>query len=208
MDSALIRRAAPLIPVVFAIYAFATGRSMGARPDLTGLWTFNQDLSDDPAKVMAGIQAQRHGGSAGGREHGPGMHGGGGMGGGRREMDPEQMRAHLNRAIEPPVTLTITQTDSSITFIDGDGRSQTLRTNNKKQKLPLDERTVAVKTKWDDERLVKETSLGDGMKLTETYSLNAEPRQLLVWVQLTSSRLPRPVNLRRVYDAESPRGPS
>lgn len=64
---------------------------------------------------------------------------------------------------------------------------------------------VEVKTKWDDARLVKETSLGDGMKLTETYSLVAEPRQLPVMVKLEGSHLPRPVNFRCVYDGETVR---
>lgn len=64
---------------------------------------------------------------------------------------------------------------------------------------------VEVKSKWDNGRLVKETSLGDGMKLTETYSLVAEPRQLHVMVKLEGSHLPRPVNFRRVYDGETVR---
>jgi hypothetical protein len=64
---------------------------------------------------------------------------------------------------------------------------------------------VEVKTKWDDGRLVKETSLGDGMKLTETYSLIAEPRQLHVMVKLEGSHLARPINFGRVYSEETVR---
>lgn len=188
-----------LIVTVFAVAAAATGlsaHSLAAERDktanLTGAWRLNKDLSDDPAQAMAGMQGERRGGSG----HGPWRHGGGGRGG----MDPGRMET-MHRAMEAAARLTITQADGSITFTDGDGRSQRLTTNNKKEELPLDDRTVEVRTKWDDGRLVKETSLGDGMKLTETYSLVSEPRRLHVMVKLDSSHLPRPVNLRRVYDA-------
>ncbi|MEO5618965.1 MAG: hypothetical protein ABIS67_14445 [Candidatus Eisenbacteria bacterium] len=207
-----------MITVVLVFCAFANGPCTGAAAaqddqaiDLTGLWTLNGDLSDDPTKVMQTMQAQRHDGSGGGGwmsavgfgVHGPGMHGGGGGG-----PDPEQMRAQMNRmtrAIEPPGRLTITQTNGSITLTDAGGQSQTLTTKGKKERLQLDGRTVSVRTKWDHGRLVKKTSLGDGMTLTETYSLVSEPRQLHVRVKLDSSHLPRPVNFSRAYDREGSR---
>jgi hypothetical protein len=175
---------------------YASGSPEGQQAQdttLTGVWTLNKDLSDDPAQTMAATHGERPGRSG----HGPWRHGGRGRG------DPGQMQAM--HAQMHPARLTITQASGSITFTDGEGRSQTLTTNNKKQKLPLHNRTVEVRTKWDDGRLVKETSLGDGMKLTETYSVVSEPRQLHVMVKLEGSHLPRPVNLRRVYDAESRR---
>jgi hypothetical protein len=196
-----------LIVIIFAVVGTASGvsaQSLATERDrtnnLTGAWTLNKDLSDDPAKgVREAMSGGSHAGPGGG--HGSGTHGGSGaVGGGRGGMDPELMRL-----LEPPGRLTITQTSSSITFTDGNGRSQTLTTGNQKQKLPLTNRTVEVMTKWDDGRLVKETDLGDGMRLTETYSLVLEPRQLRVMAKLESSHLPRPVNVRRVYDAESRR---
>lgn len=197
-----------LIVGVFA--AAASGESAQSANNLTGAWRLNKDLSDDLEKVMKATHGGRHGSSGGGAHtppsgrgaHGPGMHGGardtrsGGM-------DPEQqMRMWLH---EPPARLTITQTDRSVTFTEGDGRSQTLATTNEKQRLPLGSGTVEVRTKWDDGRLVKETSLSDGTKVTETYSLVSEPRRLQVMVELAGARLPRPASFRRVYNAESTR---
>lgn len=214
MDSARsVPRTTPLMLAVFALCVFANGMPTSAAAsqnnettDLTGLWTLNEDLSDDPANVMEAMQAERHGGSGGGGfgGHGPGMHGGGGRGGGRGGRDPEQMRAHMNAIIEPPGRLTITQTDSAIAFTDGDGRSQTLATTNKKEQHPFENATVDVKTKWDDWRLVKETSFDDGLKLTETYSLDPNAGQLHVLVKLEGSHMPRAVTLRRVYDRDNP----
>jgi hypothetical protein len=178
-------------------------------PNLTGAWTLNEDLSDDAAKVMesmhGGDQGRRGGGHrppGGSGGHGPGMHGAGGRG----EMSPEQMqamRARMDRTLEAPARLTIVQADGSITFTDGDGRSQRFAINNKKEKRPIDNRMVEVRTKWDDGRLVNETWLDEGMKLTETYSLLSERQQLQVMVKIEGSHLPKPVNLRRVYDAQS-----
>jgi len=210
-------RMVPLVVATAALVAHSASAQSPATerdriPNLTGAWSLNKGLSDDAAKLMETQFGGDHGGSGAGHRppggaggHGPGMHGGGGMGG-AREMSQEQMRAMRTRmmsVLDAPARLTVTQADGSITFTGSDGRSQKLATNNKKEQLPLDNRMVDVKTKWDDGRLVKETSLGDGMKLTETYSTIAEPRQLHVMVKLEGSHLPRPVNFRRVYEAES-----
>jgi hypothetical protein len=196
-----------LIVGIFA--AVASGQSAQSANNLTGAWRLNKNLSDDLAKVMEATHGGTHGSSGGGRHtppsgrggHGPGMHGGGRDSRGGTDAE-QQMRMWLH---EPPAKLTITQTDSSVTFTEGDRQSQTLATTNEKQRLPLGSGTVEVRTKWDDGRLVKETSLSDGTKVTETYSLVSEPRRLHVMVTLAGARLPRPVSFRRVYDAESTR---
>jgi hypothetical protein len=134
------------------------------------------------------------------------MHGGGS--GNRGGMTPEQMRAmraRISDMLEAPVRLTIVQTDGAVTLTGNDGRSRRLTPNNKKEKRPVDNQMVEVRTKWDDSRLVNETWFGDGMKSTETYSMGSDRRQLHVAVKLEGSHLPRPVNFRRVYDAESVR---
>ncbi len=125
-------------------------------------------------------------------------------GGGRGAGEAADIQERIHRAIETPATLTITQTSRTITFADGRGRSQTLTTDNKRQRLSVDDRTIDVLTRWDDGRLVREMSLGRGMKMTETYSLGSAGRQLQVAMKIRGSRLPQPVNVRRVYDAAPP----
>lgn len=88
----------------------------------------------------------------------------------------------------------------SIAFADDRGRSQTLTTNNRKQKVSLEDRTIEVRTRWYDGRLFKETSLGDGLKLVEVYSLGSAGRQLHVTMKLEGSHQSQPVSVRRVYD--------
>lgn len=133
---------------------------------LTGAWTLNKDLSDDVSGMMAKIMSGDRGGPGGGHTppagvgggHGPGMHGGGSRGG----MTPEQMRAmraRMSDVLEGPTKVTIVVGDGSVTLTDNQGRSRRLMVNNKREKRPMDNRRVDVRTKWDDGRLVTETWL-------------------------------------------------
>jgi len=215
-DSFRLLRTMSLVVSMVAIAANVSAQSLATErdnvPNLTGAWTLNKDLSDDAAKLLESMQGGDHAGSGGGHTppggsggHGPGMHGGSGAGG-NRGMTPEQMRAmraRMNSVLEAPTKLTIVQADGSVTLTDNDGRSRRLTTNNKKEKRPADNRMVDARTKWDDARLVNETWIDDGLKLTETYSTDSERQQLQVMVKLEGSHLPRPINFRRVYNAES-----
>ena len=200
--------AIPMLLAFTAVVGTAAGAQTqrGAAADLTGAWTLNQDLSDDAAKVMEKMMSGDHG-SAGGQPpagvgggHGPGRHGGGS--GSRGGMTPDQMRA-MRDVLEAPAKLTIVEGDGSVILTDNQGHSRRLMVNNKREKRPVDNRMVDVRTKWDDGRLVTETWLYDGMKLTETYSLAPGRRQLLVSLKLEGSHLPRAMNLRHVYDPDT-----
>ncbi len=168
--------------------------SRGPTTTMAGVWILNQALSDDSARITEAMQGARRAPKG----HGPWMHGGGGGARNPREMRVMQERMH--RAMEAPARLTITQSSGSIAFADDRGLSQTLTTNNRKQKVSLEDRTIEVRTRWHDGRLVKETSLGDGLKLVEVYSLGSAGRQLHVTMKLEGSHLSQPVSVRRVYD--------
>lgn len=104
MYRVFVRSLETVMLVAFAAVVGATsGSAQSSRTDrdapanLTGAWALNKELSDDAAKLMEAMQGGDHGGSGGQRPpvggHGPGMHGGGGTGGSRGGMTPEQMRA-------------------------------------------------------------------------------------------------------------------
>ena len=116
-------------------------------------------------------------------------------------MDPAKMQA-MRSAMEAPAKLTIAEADGSVTFTDSEGRSQTFATTNKKEQHSIENVTADVKTKWEDGRLVKETSFDDGLKLTETYSLVPNADQLQVLVKMNVSQMSREVSVKRVYDLE------
>jgi hypothetical protein len=134
-----------------------------------------------------------------------GMRGRGGVGTtGGSGRSGQEARPQLTRLLEAPARLSVVQTEGSIAFTDGDGRSWTFATTNKKEKHPYDGRTVDVKTRWTDGRLIKETTFEGGLKTIETYTTVAVPSQLHVTVKLEGNRLPHPITVRRVYDVERP----
>jgi hypothetical protein len=188
--------------IAAAILAQTPTDAREPRPDFTGTWTLNRSASDDPSTLIN----RMHGGADGGghtpQSGGHRMFGGGGSG--RAPLTPEQIQARL-ALLEAPGTLTIIHSDRSITLTVGDGRSQTLTLDNQKQRLSIGTEMADVKAKWDDERLVRQVSLDDGAKVTETYSLNTQPRQLRVMVKFEAPQVPSPILLARVYDPESPR---
>jgi hypothetical protein len=185
--------------------------STSAAPTIVGAWTLNKDLSDTglagrgDGDGQTGDDSGRRGGYGGGRRRGGGGFGGGGFGrGGGGSAQPQdreaaqRMRGAMRDELQAPDHMIIVRTDSTVIITTKDGRTTRLSTDGKKVK---DESTgVERKTKWDGSKLVSEvTGLGSG-KITETYSVDAELKQLRVAVAIDG---PRKTSLTRVYDLDS-----
>jgi hypothetical protein len=186
--------------------------SVSSAPSLVGAWTLNKDLSDKPPsgsddrEGREGREGHRNGGSGGGHRGGFGGSGSGagGFGGGARGTDgrnPEdvqRMRNALRDELQPPEHLTITETGVTLIMTAGDGRTTRLSTDGKKIK---DESTnVERRTKRDGGKLVSEiTGLGSG-KITETYTVDDEHKQLHVTLEIEGAK--RKAITNRVYDAD------
>jgi hypothetical protein len=115
-------------------------------------------------------------------------------------MSPEErqrLRDELRDIMNPPDRLTITEANSMIIITAGDGHVERLTANGKKI---TDESTkIERKTKWDHDKLVTEISGAGPRKITETYWVDPEHKQLRVSVLLDIPNRSRTVN--RVYDA-------
>lgn len=180
-----------------------------ARPSLVGAWTLNKDLSDQPQGRSGGDgrdDGQQERRSGGGRRGGRGGFGGGGFGGGGlggspaagNPEDAQRLRNALRDEMQAPDHMTITQSEAAVVITAGDGRTTRLSTDGRKIK---DESTkIERKTKWDGGKLISEISgLGQG-KITETYSIDAELKQLHVSLQIDGPQ--RKTTINRVYDAD------
>jgi hypothetical protein len=198
--------------------SMAQDKAASTVPSLAGAWTLNQDLSDAAGRGQGGDDSGRtrgngsgRGGGGGGGRRGGGFGGGGygrgggmGRGGGAAAANPEEMmrmRDAMRDVTTPSDHLTITQSDTTIVMTGADGRTTRLSTDGKKIK---DENTkVERKTKWDAGKLVSEISgLGSG-KMTQTFSVDPDTKQLrisLVIAEGGRSQQPRTVN--HVYDAD------
>ena len=188
-----------------------------AGPSIAGGWTRNADLSDTPAneRGQGGDDSGRgrdYGGGGGGRRGGGGFGGGmrrgGGMGrgggNGAPQMNPDdvaRMREAMRDVTSPSDHLVITQTESIIVLTGADGRTMRLSPDGKKIK---DENTkVERKTKWDGGKLVSEINgLGNG-KMTQTFSVDPESRQLRITLLMEGGRSSQPRTITQVYDADA-----
>lgn len=190
---------------------------------LTGAWTLNKDLSDQPPDRSGGQDGSgsgRRGGYGGGGGRGGGGHhggfggggysgGGGGMGRGA-EMDKDAIartREAMRDIVNPPDHLTIVETDSMIVVTGVDGRTTRLSPDGKKVK---DENThVERKTKWDGAKLVSEISGLASGKITQTYAPDAEHHQLRIIAEMenrggsSGSGQSKTRTITHVYDADA-----
>jgi hypothetical protein len=176
-------------------------KDQGPRPHLSGAWTLNREASTAPRGGGPDMPAP-----GGGR----GMRGGfGGLGGrsgepGRDVQDREEMarrRALFKEVLEAPTRFQITLEEPLVIFTYPDGRVVRYKTDWKEERHQYTSGTVKTKTKWEAGRLVIETDLGEGMKVTHDYKTDGDPRQLVVTLQLPGqSRDLPPVT--HVYDEQ------
>ena len=190
--------------------AQAQASASSTQSSIVGAWTLNRDLSDtgqgngngqndgdNPGRQGSGYGGgRRRGGGFGGGGFG---RGGGGFGGAQPQNTEaaQRMRSAMRDEMTPPDHMTIVQTETTIIITTMDGRTTRLSTDGKKVKD--DSTGIERKTKWDGGKLVSEVNgLGSG-KITETYSVDAELKQLRVALAVDG---PRKMALTRVYDLD------
>jgi len=188
----------------------ATTDAQSSRADdfspLLGGWTLNRDLSArGPAaepRARGGSEGRR--GGRGGSPAGGGSRGGGRMG--RSAFDPEQMeraRAIVEELMMPSTRWVITRSEQgAIAFTDAEGRSMKFVPDGRKEKHQLAGGTIETQTAWKDAHLRQEISLPGGMKLTRTFAVMPDPRQLVVSTTTEGGRGGRRPPTRFVYEAD------
>jgi len=181
---------------------------------IVGAWTLNKSASDlgaaggDNGSQGAGDNG-RQGGGGGGRRRGGGggfgggfgRGGGGGFGGQQQTTEQreaaQRMRDAMRQELQAPDHMTIVSSDTTIIITTPDGHTTRLATDGSKVKD--DSTGVERKTKWDKGNLVSEVSgLGRG-KITETYAVDSEAKQLKVKLEIDG---PRKSTQTRVYDLD------
>ncbi len=157
---------------------------VGGQPNLSGTWNLNEEASDQrPVRRRrdggGGGDSQSGGGRRGQRRRGSGD-GSGGLRGGN--------------------TLVITQDASTVTFGAGD-RSRTLYTDGRVITREGERGSLELRAFWQDDALVVERTFDNGRRITQTYALSEDGKQLYVTIRIEGDRLSQPVEFRRVYDA-------
>lgn len=186
---------------LLVLLAMFAGRGLAAGPgNLSGTWSLNRELSDDPREKMR--EARESGGGPGRGGGFRGHRGGGGPAGlrGRRRdgggaesgsADSED----LMRAFEK---LSIVHRDPELRITDGFGREHVLYTDDRRIEEERSAGTVKIRARWKDGHVVVTTTPEHGSKIIETYAVTADGSVLTVTTAIEGRG--REISFRRVYD--------
>jgi len=169
-------------------------QSESLRPNLSGQWTLNRELSEDAQAKLERLHSSSQGRGSQGGGHGPGRHGGAGSGSGQSA----QMDEVRDLLLDAPSWFTVTQNGERIVLTANDGRVRTLTANGRKEQINGRD----VRTRWDSDRLVSEISLSDA-QITQSYERVTNAARLIVTTTMDMSG--QIVAVRRVYDGNGPR---
>jgi hypothetical protein len=106
-----------------------------------------------------------------------------------------------DRLAETPKFLRVDQRSDQVVVTDESDHAQTFYPDGKKHdEKDVNGNKTTTKTEWQGDILVAETKLDHSTKLTESFRLSDDGKQLYVTSRLENSSLQAPVSIRRVYD--------
>jgi hypothetical protein len=131
----------------------------------------------------------------------PGTGGGhrtpGGTGSERRGLDGEEMEKLSAVSKE----LRIEQRENQVVMTDDLGDTRTLYPDGKTHTdKDVNGKKTSTKSEWVGKELNVESKVGHSGKLTESFRVNSNGKQLIVLSRLDDSTLEEPIIIRRVYD--------
>jgi len=209
--------------VLFPSPAPASESDQNERPNFSGTWQLNEEMSENPREKMGEAMRSRRGGMGGGRmgggprgggmgggPRGGGMGGGpmgGGMGGGPKGGGMGEMRERM-QALEERIKLLEIRHDDPVLAVrydsDDSDSEQPICTDGRSFSMENQMgEVVEAKAKWKkNQRIVVTMEREQGGKVTETYELVpvAQVERLFVTVKLTGDGRMPTVEFRRVYD--------
>ena len=186
-----------VLPILL-IGSLHTDTSLAAdRPDFSGTWQLNEELSEDPRGQMKKKTGDR-GGRGGGRG---GMREGGNRGTGGQGRDPGGMQERLQSMKERIETLDIQHQDPELAIGFGDGTQRTLFTDGRKMEDNLESGVFEAKAKWKaSSSVLFKAENAVGQKITETYELDASGQRLEVTTRIEGGDRRPDMSFKRVYD--------
>lgn len=169
------------------------------RQSILGAWKLNKDESDNPRQRARDSQDS---GGSGGRRSGGGWPGGGGMGGRRGGYggESDEERQKMRELFSPPKALTFSMTGAEVDLLDDRDRKRAFMTDGRKLKKSKDDNYQEIAAKWDSNRLVTEEKDPRGNKMSRTFELSEDGRQLNETLHLKMGRSNTETSFRFVYD--------
>jgi hypothetical protein len=172
-----------------------------APPSLAGKWVLNKEQSEDARtkvrEAAGGGRPRGYEGAQGGMGGPGGGRMGGGFGGpGARGGERREGRQALQRFLEPPQTVTVTQSADEIAFDDGQA---VYRLHPDGRKTKTEDGEIERTARWQGAELVVETKSSRGPAITTAYLRVPDKKRLHVTTRF-ETRSGETVTVRRVYD--------
>ena len=170
------------------------------RTTILGAWKLNREESDDPRKRSRDSGDSNGGGHGGGRGIGGGYPGGGHRGYGRRGGESDEERQKMRELLTPANAITLSMTGAEVDLVDDRNRKRALITEGRKLQKSKDANYQEIPAKWEGNRLATEEKNPRGGKMSRTFELSYDGRQLFETLHMTSGRNNTPLVIRFVYD--------
>lgn len=181
------------------------------RTSIFGAWKFNKDDSDDARKKMQEARGSDRGGGGGGGgvRMGGGIPGLGGYGGHRRggqENESDQERQGMQELLSPARSLTLAEAkkDAETDLFDDQDRKRAFFTDGRKLQKSKDDKYQEIAAHWDGARLVTDEKSPRGGKMSRSFELSPDGKQLYETLHMTTGRSNTPLIIRYVYDPAGP----
>jgi hypothetical protein len=187
-------------PVVPAAAAKPAAPLPPPRTTILGAWKLNRDESDDTRKKRDD-SGDSNGGGYGGRRGGMGGgHPSGGHGGYGRRGESDEERQKMHELLSPPEKMTLSMTGAEIDLLDDRDPKRAFMTDGRKLQKSKDDSYREIAAKWDGNKLATEEKDPRGNKMSRTFELSEDGRQLYEVLHMTSGRSNTPRVIRFVYD--------
>ena len=188
-----------IFPALLMAGALAGAAAQHSAATLTGVWRLNPDKSQEMnPKSVGSYQGTGMGqrGTIGGAGRTGAIPSGG------RSAPPPDPTVLLS-LIRPLPQLRIQQNDSTIAISDASGQFATYPLDGRKYREPqLIGEDVEIVAKWKDNKLMIERKLPSLGTIRESYAVDPATGELLLEVKVSGSRIPRGIEMRRVYQLE------
>jgi hypothetical protein len=181
------------------------------RTTILGAWKLNRDESDDASNRTQNSSGSNSGGT--GRRGGIGIGypgGGGGHGGyGGRGGESDDERQKMHALFTPANTIALSMTGAEVDLVDDRDRKRAFVTDGRKLQKSKDDNYQEIAAKWEGNKLATEEKDPHGNKMSRTFELSEDGRQLYETLHMTSGRNNTPLVIRFVYEippqTEAPR---
>ena len=182
------------------------------RKSIFGTWRFNKDESDDGRRKLQSAKGTENTNRSNGpygsgpRIGGPWPGGGGGYpgGGGRYPHDDSTDYDQMGDIVNPPREIKFLQQqpdDPSVELTDDREHRRMFYTDGRKLQKTKGPDYEEIAARWEGSKLVTDEKGTHNGKISRTYEVSSDGKQLIETVHVSDSKGNHPVNVQYVYDA-------